>query len=69
MTHAIIHDITGRPGGSGGWIARIRKSMADYRLYRRTLDELENLSDRELNDLGLSRSVLGDIARQAVYDV
>lgn len=69
MTHAITHDTSIRSGGNGGWIARIRKSMAEYRLYRKTLDELESLSDRELNDLGLSRSVLGDVARQAVYDV
>jgi uncharacterized protein YjiS (DUF1127 family) len=68
MTHAITHEIAGRSGHEGGWIARIRKSMADYRLYRCTLRELESLSDRELNDLGLSRIVLGDVARQAVYE-
>ncbi len=69
MTHAITHDTTTHTGGIGGWIARIRKSMADYRIYRQTMEELQSLSDRELNDLGLSRTVLRDVARQAVYDV
>jgi uncharacterized protein YjiS (DUF1127 family) len=69
MTHAITHDISTTSSEAGGWIARIRKSLTDYRLYRKTLEELESLSDRELNDLGLSRLVLRDIARQAVYDV
>ena len=53
MTHAITHDTTTHTGGIGGWIARIRKSMADYRIYRQTMEELQSLSDRELNDLGL----------------
>ena len=41
--------------GGHGLFAGIRKAFADYRLYRRTLDELEGLSNRELRDLGLSR--------------
>ncbi|HRO10291.1 DUF1127 domain-containing protein [Amaricoccus sp.] len=47
--------------------ARIGKWLADYRLYRRTLDELEALSDRELADLGLSRLQIRDIAHESVY--
>ncbi len=69
MTHALTNSTNSGTEGLGGWIARIRRSMADYRLYRRTMEELESLSDRELNDLGLSRLVLRDVARQAVYDV
>jgi len=67
MTHAITHDTTTLSGGIGGWIARFRQSMADYRIFRQTLEELESLSDRELDDLGLSRAALRDVAHQAVY--
>lgn len=40
-----------------------------YKMYRRTLNELSALSDRELADLGLSRSGLRRLAYQAAYDV
>ena len=68
MTHAITHGTVATAGENGSWIERIRKSISDYRLYRKTLEELDSLSDRELNDLGLSRIVLKDVARQAVYE-
>ncbi|WP_224823305.1 DUF1127 domain-containing protein [Cognatishimia sp. MH4019] len=41
---------------------------AAYRTYRRTLTELRTLSNRELNDLGLSRSMLKRVAMEAAYD-
>lgn len=41
---------------------RIRK----YNKYRNTVRELNNLSDRELSDLGISRFEIPGIARQAV---
>ncbi len=40
---------------------------AQYRVYRKTLNELETLSDRELNDLGLSSLSLRDVAYEAAY--
>ena len=43
--------------------------LSRYRMYRRTLNELSALSDRELADLGLSRSGLRRMAYQAAYDV
>lgn len=69
MTHTITNGTVATAGENGSWIERIRKSIFDYRLYRKTLEELDSLSDRELNDLGLSRIVLKDVARQAVYEV
>jgi uncharacterized protein YjiS (DUF1127 family) len=39
--------------------------LAWHRNYRRTLDELENLSDRELADIGIHRSLIPEIAREA----
>lgn len=38
-----------------------------YRNYRTTLVELDSLSDRELNDLGLSRSTIKSVALESVY--
>jgi uncharacterized protein YjiS (DUF1127 family) len=36
-----------------------------YKTYRRTVEELELLSDRELNDVGISRYDIRGIARQS----
>jgi len=40
---------------------------ARYRVYRETQAELENLSNRELNDLGLSRAGIKAVALEAAY--
>jgi uncharacterized protein YjiS (DUF1127 family) len=52
-------------------LAEIRKDLADawraYRVYRQTLTELQALSMRELNDLGLNPSMLRTIALEAAY--
>lgn len=45
----------------------LSERFARYRVYRRTLDELYTLSDRELNDLGLNRSMLKRVAYEAAY--
>lgn len=55
------------PNAIRGWFATLSQRFADNRLYARTLRELESLGDRELADLGLSRSSLRDVAHQAVY--
>ncbi|GAW36047.1 hypothetical protein RA2_03115 [Roseovarius sp. A-2] len=41
--------------------------MATYRTYRRTIRELQELSARDLSDLGLHRSEIKRVARDAVY--
>ena len=38
---------------------------ATYRVYRQTYDELSGLGDRELSDLGLSRSMIRGLALEA----
>ncbi len=45
----------------------IKKSMRQRRMYRKTVNELSSLSNRELSDLGLCRSMISDVARTAVY--
>lgn len=50
-----------------GLFARLNGAISDYRLYRRTLAELEGLSNRELRDLGISRFAVRQVAYDAVY--
>ena len=74
MTSTDYHDFGGKAAGydhaqaglSGLW-ARMSKRLADHRLYVRTLDELDALSDRDLADLGLSRLQIREVARESVY--
>lgn len=59
-------------GANAGLFARLKSDLAAKlarrKVYRQTLNELMSLSDRELNDLGLNRSVLRSVAYQAAYD-
>lgn len=45
----------------------IANRVDQHRTYSNTLRELESLTNRELNDLGLSRHSLKAIAREAAY--
>lgn len=67
MTNAI--DYTAGVAGTApsGLFARISTAIADYRLYRKTIDELQGLTNRELQDLGLSRFSIRQIAFDSVY--
>ncbi len=65
---------TNTTASTHGLVARVSEffdaiatGYANRRLYQKTYSELNQLSDRELADLGLSRSGLGAIAREAVY--
>ena len=51
----------------GHVMADIKGRYARYRLYRNTLVEMQSLSDRELADLGLSRSMIRRVAYKAAY--
>lgn len=66
MTHSVTIDRTAGRHGEGS-LARLRRSFSDWRQYRRTLEELRRLSDRELRDLGLSRFSLREVAYDSVY--
>jgi uncharacterized protein YjiS (DUF1127 family) len=52
---------TGLPGGL---FARVMAWIDERRRYRRTLAELSQLTDRELEDIGISRVDIGTIARE-----
>lgn len=43
----------------------IARSFAQWRSYRNTVSELNGLSNRELDDLGIGRADIKRIARQA----
>ena len=57
-----------RPSRVASLVGDVTARVRRYRTYRETLTDLEALSDRELVDLGLSRSMLRSIAYKAAYD-
>ena len=68
MTQSIImNGQTAAVDSSSNLVARARKALADYRVYRATVQELSQLTDRELADLGIHRSSINGIARESVY--
>jgi len=52
------------------WVMSLGRTIADaqrrHRTYRRTLEELRMLTDRDLADLGIARANLPDLAREAI---
>lgn len=48
-------------------IATFVADFTNYRMYKKTVLELQKLTDRELADLGLHRSEINSSATQAVY--
>ena len=44
---------------------RLQRRWDVHMTYRRTVEELQQLSDRELNDIGISRFDIRAIARQS----
>ncbi|WBU65731.1 DUF1127 domain-containing protein [Paracoccus aerodenitrificans] len=50
-----------------GLIVRVQEARARRAIYRQTVNELSALSNRELNDLGISRSMITRIATEAAW--
>jgi uncharacterized protein YjiS (DUF1127 family) len=48
----------------GKTIMNIKKAYQDWRDYRNTVNELSRMSERELNDLGISRGDIPFVARR-----
>lgn len=42
----------------------IRRAYSEWREYRTTVNELNRMSERELNDLGISRADIPFVARR-----
>ena len=49
-------------------IEAAKNRYARYRIYRQTVNELSALSNRELADLGLHRSMIHQMAHQATEE-
>ncbi|MEM1130515.1 MAG: DUF1127 domain-containing protein [Pseudomonadota bacterium] len=63
MAH-ITHDVRLHAGSlRGGWFARFVQFFQDWRMASKVRKELTRLTDRELDDLGISRAIIDDIAR------
>ncbi len=66
---AVAHTQTALKGTSGFGIAALietaKTRFVRYRVYRQTVNELSALSNRELADLGLHRSIIRRVAMQA----
>ncbi len=62
--HAINGDITHRIAAT---FKSAAQRFANYRVYRKTVSELSALSARDLDDLGLSRSMIKRTALEAAY--
>lgn len=50
-----------------GMIVRFQEARARRAVYRQTVNELSNLSNRELADLGIHRSMITRIATEAAW--
>jgi uncharacterized protein YjiS (DUF1127 family) len=49
------------------FVTHILSKIRAYALYRETVRELSQLSDRELDDLGISRFQIARVVRQAAF--
>lgn len=69
MTHAVDnvrgHGLSDR---LAGFFEAFKARRARNAIFRTTLRELNQLSERELADLGLHRSQIKQVAKEAAYD-
>ena len=54
--------------GIASWFKNLNQKLQARRLERQTFVQLQNLSDRELNDLGIGRSDIRSIAKGTFDD-
>jgi uncharacterized protein YjiS (DUF1127 family) len=45
----------------------LKEAVERRRVYVRTIQELNSLTDRDLSDLGLNRSLISEVAHKAAY--
>lgn len=68
MAH--IAENIGKASGRGllvGGFARLADAFSRRRVYKRTYAELNALTSRELDDLGISRSMISRLAYEAAF--
>lgn len=68
MAHYAENLSIARPSaGFGAYITVLREAIKRRQVYKRTHAELSQLSTRELDDLGISRSMISRLAYEAAY--
>jgi len=50
------------------WLEKFAQHRAKRKVYRTTVKELSNLTDRELSDIGIHRGMIHSIAMETYYD-
>ncbi|WP_170574991.1 DUF1127 domain-containing protein [Ruegeria atlantica] len=69
----MAHTATAHHGGTNliarvtDFVARVKEAFTLRAEYNRTFSELQGLTDRELNDIGVRRCDIKDIAHDHVY--
>lgn len=67
MAHVIALKPHALAGRKNDLLARLQRTLANYREYRRVYEELDSLTERDLTDLGISRYDIRRIAKEAAY--
>ena len=49
-------------------LRKVQAELRKYRSYRETYDQLSQLTDKELNDIGISRGMIHSVALEAYTD-
>ena len=49
-------------------LRRVQAELRKYKSYRETYDQLSKLTDKELNDIGISRGMIHSVALEAYTD-
>lgn len=67
ITMALVQDIRITDIPRDGLFSGLRDALARRKVYRETMRELKSLSNRELADLGIHRSMITRVATEAAY--
>jgi uncharacterized protein YjiS (DUF1127 family) len=59
--------VAGTERSLGAGIDGLRTAWADYRTFRASVADLNALTDRQLEDVGIARSAIRAHARKAIY--
>mgnify|MGYP001295612605 CR=1 FL=1 len=51
----------------GAFLRNLQDARSRYKVYRQTVRELNALTDRDLSDLGINRSMIDSISIEAAY--
>lgn len=62
-----IHVSAAHPVSGATFLADLKARWARWRLYRQTVNELSELNDMDLADIGMSRAGIRSVAWHAVY--